>query len=348
MFLHLDMDYFFAQIEEKRHPEAEGLVVVICVFSGRTKDSGAVSTVNYEGREYGIKSGMPIINAKRLAPVGKSLFLPIDKEYYGAISAQINFLIRQECKKVVQSSIDEWNAEDDLAPKKAEVLKNKIKKELDLNCTIGVAPSVLGAKMAAALAKPDGLKTIDASEERKMIDESIVEKVPGIGPKTNQALQSLGVKQVKDLAKIDPIKLIEIFGRKSGTHLHNLGIGEYERELGPEKEQEEVSRIGTLSHETRDPQLILSKIDELEKEAKDWLMEMKKSYKSLSIIFITQDLKTHTKSMSFHNPKMWSQDITNEEKELVAAFLKENPANLRRVGIRFGGFLDRGGQTTLF
>ncbi len=341
------MDYFFAQIEEKRHPEADGLVVVVCVYSGRTKESGAVSTVNYLGRKYGIRSGIPIINAKKLAPPN-SIFLPVDKEFYSVISSQIDSIIRQECKKVVQSSIDEWNVDDNEAPKKAAILKNQIKKELGLTCSVGVAPSLLGAKMAATKSKPDGQLIIDKIQEKELIENSRVEKIPGIGPKTTEALGSIGVKQVKDISTIDPIKLIEIFGRKSGNWIHKIGSGDYVEELGQEKEQEGVSRIGTLSNETRNPQIILEKLYELDKEAKVWLMEMKKSYKTLSIIFITEDLKTHTKSISFHNPKIWSQDITNEEKELIMAFLNENSSNLRRIGIRFGNFINMGGQTTLF
>jgi DNA polymerase IV (DinB-like DNA polymerase) len=350
VYIHIDMDYFFAQIEEKRHPMAKGKIIVVCVYSGRTPDSGVVSTVNYLGRRFGIHSGMPIMQAKKLAPPADTVFLPVDKEYYAQISGYIDTVIRSHCKKVVQASIDEWNCadEDDKAAETGERIKESIKKETGLVCSIGVSPSLLGAKMAASKSKPDGFLVLDKSQEHEMISGSDIEKVPGIGGKTAEALRALGANLVKHIAKISPVVLVETFGRKSGAWLNGLGKGEYDGGLGEEKEQVEVSRIGTLKEKTRDPYMIMGKLDELESEAKEWLMGMKKSYKTVGIIFVTENLKTHTKSFSFRNPKGWNEDISKEKKALVDEFLAENPLEIRRVGIRFGNFMDLGGQTTLF
>jgi DNA polymerase IV (DinB-like DNA polymerase) len=342
------MDYFYAQVEEKRRPMAEGKIVVVCMYSGRTADSGAVATVNYAGREVGIKAGMPIALAKKRAPPADSIFVPADREYYALVSAQIDEIIRKMFGRVVQVSIDEWNVEEEDAAKKAPELKERIKKELDFTCSIGVAPSLLGAKMAASKSKPDGLLVLDEDSERKLIEDSDTEKVPGIGPKTAEALGQLGIRMVGDLKDADPITLVETFGKKTGAWLHHLGMGEYTKELGEEKEQEEVSRIGTLKERTREPAVMLDKLDELEKDAREWLMHMKKSYRTLSIIFVTEDMKIHTKSMSFRNPMPWNGDISKEKMELIRHFLEENPLEIRRIGIRFGNFMDLGGQTTLF
>ena len=348
MYLHLDMDYFYAQAEERRRPMMKGKIIVVCVYSGRTEDSGVVSTVNYPGREIGIKSGMPIAFAKKRAPPADSVFLPVDREYCERLSAEIDSVIRKSCAKVVQASIDEWNVEDEDAEAKAPVLKKEILDKTGLTCSVGVAPSLLGAKMAAGRRKPDGLAVLDRKAERKFIDESELGKVPGIGPKTEEALRALGAEKVRDIRKIDAMRLVEAFGRKSGAWLHDLGLGNYEAALGEEKPQEEISRIGTLKEKTRDPYLILGKLSELEKDAREWLMQMKRSYRTLSVIFITEDLRTHTKSVSFRNPKNWSEDVRKEQEMLVSEFLGENGMDVRRVGIRFGGLFDMGGQTTLF
>jgi len=341
------MDYFYAQVEEKRRPMTKGKIIAVCMFSGRTEDSGAIASVNYIGREAGVKAGMAIALAKKRVPPD-SLFLPVDREYYAEISMQIDDLIRKSCDRVVQASIDEWNIEDEEAIVKAPKLKEFVKKELGLTCSVGVAPSLLGAKMAASKSKPDGLLILDQETEKKLIEDSNPEKIPGVGPKTTEALEHLGVHKVKDLKGIEPIQLVETFGRKTGAWLHHLGQGEYVTELGEEKEQEGVSRLGTLKEKTRDDYIILEKIDELEREAKEWLMHMKKSYRTLTITFITDDMKTHTKSMSFKNPLPWNSDISKEKKELLEEFLNENNLLIRRVGIRFGNFMDLGGQTTLF
>lgn len=348
MYLHLDMDYFYAQAEERRRPMMKGKIIVVCVYSGRTEDSGVVSTVNYPGREVGIRSGMPISFAKKRAPPADSVFLPVDREYYEQLSARIDGIIRKACGKVVQASIDEWNVEDDEAEGKAPLLKKEILDLTGLTCSVGVAPSPLGAKMAAAKRKPDGLVVLDEEEERGFIEGSELGKVPGIGPKTEEALHALGAVRVKDLKGLDPVALVEMFGRKTGAWLRDLALGNYDSGLGDEKPQEEVSRIGTLKEKTRDPYFLLAKIGELEKDAKEWLMMMKRSYRTLSIIFITEDLKTHTKSVSFRNPKGWAESVKKEEELLIEEFLRENPKEIRRVGIRFGGLFDMGGQTTLF
>lgn len=342
------MDYFFAQIEEKRHPMSKDKIIIVCVYSGRTPDSGVVSTVNYIGRSLGIHSGTPIINAKRLAPPADSVFLPVDKEYYARISGYIDSIIRSDLKRTVQASIDEWNAEDEDAAGKAAKLKDSILKETGLVCSIGVAPSLLGAKMGASKSKPNGLIVLDAKGESDLISGSDIEKVPGIGEKTAEALRALGANKVKDISHIPAISLVEAFGRKAGAWLHALGKGDYSGDLGEEKGQEEVSRIGTLKDKTRDPYVILAKLDELKDEAKEWLMQMKKSYKTMSVIFVTEDLKTHTKSTTFRNPKTWEEDVNAETQSLVREFLAENALDVRRVGIRFGNFMDLGGQTTLF
>jgi nucleotidyltransferase/DNA polymerase involved in DNA repair len=202
--------------------------------------------------------------------------------------------------------------------------------------------------MAAGRKKPDGLSIMDSKEERKFIDDSDLEKVPGIGPKTKDALEELGAHKVRDLRKIDVMKLVEVFGRKSGAWLHDLSSGNYQSELGEEKPQDEISRIGTLKEKTRDPYILIGKIAELEKDAREWLMQMKKSYKTVTVIFITEDLKTHTKSVSFRNPKGWSENVRKEEELLIGEFLRENSMDIRRIGIRFGNLFDMGGQTTLF
>jgi DNA polymerase IV (DinB-like DNA polymerase) len=342
------MDYFYAQVEEKRRPMAKGKIIAVCMFSGRTADSGVVSTVNYLGREVGIHSGMPIALAKKRAPPADSIFLPVDREYYAEVSMQIDELVRKKCSKVVQASIDEWNCEDENSAQKASGLKELIKKELDLSCSIGVAPSLLGAKMAASKSKPDGLLILDQAAEKEMIGNSDVKKVPGIGDKTAEALAQIGIRKVHELEGADPIMLVESFGRKSGAWLHQLGMGNYVSELGEEKEQEEVSRIGTLKEKTRDRSMMIAKLDEIEGDAREWLMHMKKSFRTLSIIFVTEDMKIHTKSMSFRNPMPWNSDLSKEKNELIESFLTENGLLVRRIGIRFGNFMDLGGQTTLF
>lgn len=340
------MDYFFAQIEEIRNPEYKNKIIAVCIFSGRTEDSGVISTVNYEGRNVGIKSGMPIVNAKKLAKSG--IFLPADHKYYESISQTIDGLIRSNCTKVEKSSIDEWYAlaEDEVETGKR--IKLEILNSTNLTCTVGVAHSRLGAKMASDKAKPNGFLILGKEKERNLIDNSPVEKIIGIGPKTKDELNELGVKTVSDLRGLNQFILIEKFGKKTGAWLYNLGIGIYDSEIEERIEKGEFSRIGSLKENTREKGKILEKIVELEREAKEELKYSKKFYKTLTLIFITEDIKMHTKSRSFSKPRGEKETNLDEIKKLMSEFLDNERKEVRRVGVKFSGLVEMDGQTTLF
>jgi len=352
MILHVDMDYFFAQIEEKRHPEYEGKIIAVCVYSGRTETSGIVSTTNYLGRKYGIHSGMPIQDAMKKVPPADSVFLPVDRKEYERISMTIDSIIRKYSNNVEKRSIDEWylEIEDKIAEETANAIKNEIKKTMNFDCTVGGAPSWIGAKMATTSAKPNGLLLLDSFEENRMIDESTVSKIPGIGKKTSEMLTEIGVYKINDLRNVDPVQVIEIFGKKTGSWLVNLGKGNYESGL-PAKQNEvqnEISHIGTLKEKTREPYLITHKLFTLLGEPEEWMKKHAMNYKTITTIIITDDLKTHTKSLTFRKPKKPSESIRDELTTIILQFLAENNKEVYRIGIKFSNFVSMVGQTTLF
>ena len=152
--MHIDLDSFYASIEEVRNPSIKGKPIVICVYSGRTENSGAVSTSNYSARKLGIKSGMPIILAKRIAMNKEVVFLPVDIEYYKEVSDSIMNLIEEESDILEQVSIDEayidvtektsgnWNK----AIQVANTIKQKILSQEGLTASIGIASNKFVAK----------------------------------------------------------------------------------------------------------------------------------------------------------------------------------------------------------
>jgi len=341
------MDYFFAQAEEKRHPEYIGKIVVVCVYSKKTGDAGVVSTVNYEGRKRGIHSGQPIFQAKRKAPLD-AVFIPVDHGYYSLVSADIGKII-EKFGDAHQTSIDEWFIETkNMAEATARAAKQEVKAKIGITCSVGVAPSLLGAKMAADRCKPDGLLALDEENERKLIDDSDVDKIIGIGKKSAETLNNLSVFRVNDLKRIDPVLLVERFGKKTGSWLVALAEGRYHGLLMQEHdEQGEVSRIGTLENKTRDPSILLEKVTELEKDAKRWLRENNKFFRTLIITFVTEDMAAHSKSISFRKPRGWSDDNSAEERMLISQFLDESSLEIRRIGMKYFNFLDVSGQKTL-
>jgi DNA polymerase IV (DinB-like DNA polymerase) len=347
MFLHIDMDYFFAQIEERRHPEYIDKVVVVCVYSKKIGDSGVVSTVNYRGRKFGIHSGQPIARAKAKAPQD-SIFLPVDLEYYRKESEEIRDIVNKYGQGT-QVSIDEWLLEVlEIPEETARAIKSEILEKKGYSCSIGVAPSAIGAKMGSDHSKPDGLLLLDELKEAEFISNSKIKKVIGIGNKTAQILNEMGVISVKDLLDKDPVELVEKFGKKTGSFLINLAKGNFNNlmDYSP-KEQAEISRIATLEHPTRDENTLLMKLKTLEIDNKDWIKNNKKMYKTLTITFVCDDMDQKSKSLSFRNPKNWNEENDGSIKMLVRQYLEHDQRNIRRIGIKYSNFSDISTQKTL-
>ena len=161
--LHVDLDYFFAQVEEREHPEYKGRPVVVCVYSGRTPDSGAVSTANYIAREFKVKPGMPITFAKRYLKDQDAIFVPVNHSLYRVVSGDVMKIPRSFATEFEQVSIDEAyldvteRVQGDL--KSAEALARQLKEEVfrkrGLTCSVVVGSNKLVAKIAANERKPN-------------------------------------------------------------------------------------------------------------------------------------------------------------------------------------------------
>ena len=169
---HVDMDYFYAAIEERENPELRGKAVVVCMLSGRSELIGAVSTCNYIVREFGIRSGMPCSRAKKLNP--EAVFLPVRKEFYTLVSDRgMEILrsyadVRENGDAFEQISIDEafleitekTGGDFSLAFELGMQIKNEIKEKENLTCSVGIGPNKLISKMAFSVKKPDGITAV--------------------------------------------------------------------------------------------------------------------------------------------------------------------------------------------
>ncbi|MDY6959714.1 MAG: DNA polymerase IV, partial [Halobacteriota archaeon] len=234
IILHVDLNSFYASLEESRDERIRGKAVVICIFSGRTEDSGAVSAANYKARELGIRSGMSIVNAKRLAKdSAEVVFLPADREYYQTVSERIMEILEAEADLMQQVSVDEAyldiskrcsNSWDD-AKRISEEIKERIKREEDLTCSIGIGPNKLIAKMASKHRKPDGLTVVKEDEVADFLGGSPVSKLHGVGNKTTRVLSDLGIETVFELARADFMELEGAFGRNKAKVLHDKALG---------------------------------------------------------------------------------------------------------------------------
>ncbi len=245
--LHLDMDAFFAAIEQRDHPFLRGKPVII---GGAPEGRGVVSTCSYEARKYGIHSAMPMAKAQKRCP--HAVFFPLNGEKYAHVSRQLMALLRQFSPKVEPISVDEafidisgmerlFPSEEDLARK----LKEAVKQQLRLTCSVGVAPTKVFAKMASNMQKPDGLTIIRPDEIASKIHPLPVENLLGIGKSTTRALHHLGIRTIGDLARTPEAKLRKVFG-KNGPMMVQVARGELD---SPVLSLEELPMEKSVGHE---------------------------------------------------------------------------------------------------
>lgn len=342
----VDLDYFFAQIEEIRNPSIKDKPVVVCVYSGRSEDSGAVSTANYVARKYGVKSGIPIFQAKKKLENVDAVFLPVDYPFYEQISEEVMSILHSNADSFEQVGIDEAyldvsqkTGEDfENAKQLAQRIKNELKANLKLTCSVGVGLNKLIAKIAANQQKPDGLTIIKPEHAEAFLFSLPVSRLIGVGVKTTEKMQALGINTVDELAKYDVQKLIAVFGKALGTYFHNASLGLDSEPVQEKDEVESISRISTLKQNTRDLNLILGKTNQLCDYIHGVIMQQELVFKTVGIITIMADLSVHSRSQTLENPTAELETLKNVVKDLLEKLLSKTEQEVRRVGVKVSNF----------
>ncbi len=203
--LHIDMDAFFAAVEQQRRPELSGKPVVIG-GQGDPSRRGVVSTANYEARKFGVHSGMPLRTAYKLCP--QAVYLPVDYEAYSRISAVIKEVLREVSPIMEDVGIDEAYLEvtdsDDSDEAIARRIKEGIREKTGLTCSVGIAPNKLLAKIASDMQKPDGVTILRENDIESRFWPLAVRKLYGVGPKTEASLKEMGIETIGQLAATAP------------------------------------------------------------------------------------------------------------------------------------------------
>jgi DNA polymerase-4 len=295
--LHIDMDAFFAAVEQKRHPELAGKPVVVGGSGDPTK-RGVVSTASYEARKYGIHSAMPLRTAYRLCP--KAVFLPVDYKEYSGISAMVKEVLREFTPLLEDVGIDEAFLDisglDTGSEEIAERIKRRIKDRVGLTCSIGIAPNKLLAKIASDMKKPDGLTIISEKDVEGIIWPLPARKLPGIGPKTEVYLESVGINTIGDLAAKAREELIERFGQSYGQYLYETSRGIDDSPIVTHWEPKSMSREVTFQTDTDNWQTIARNLAELVAEVAGSLKEDSYLCRTVTIKIRFDDFKTYTRA----------------------------------------------------
>ncbi len=343
----VDLDYFFAQCEEKRNPLLKEKPVVVCVYSGRSEESGAVSTANYIARKYGVTSGIPIFLAKKKLKNEDAVFLPVDRKFYEEVSGMVMKILRSHADLFEKVGIDEAYLDVSQKTKgsfeEAKELAQKIKEEIQaqqkLTCSIGIGPNKLVAKIAADIQKPDGLTIVKPEQVEDFLSPLQVTRLIGVGRKTKMKMQTLGIETIGDLAKYDVQRLIEVFGKKLGTYFHNASIGVDEIPVQERGEVESISRISTLKEDTQDLKIILEKTNQLCDEVHEKLVQRELSFKSVGVVAVMIDMSVRSRSKTLENPTNDLEVFKKTVQELFERFFTETELEARRVGVKVSNFV---------
>jgi DNA polymerase-4 len=295
--LHVDMDAFFAAVEQRRHPELIGKPIVIGGDGDPTK-RGVVSTASYEARKYGIHSAMPLRHAYRLCP--EAVFLPVDYDKYVKASEKIKAILKSFTPLLEDVGIDEAFLDitdiDMESEAIARRIKDKIREEIGLTCSIGIGPNKLLAKIASDMKKPDGLTIISPEDIKKMIWPLPVRKLWGVGPKTEKRLHDVGIITIGDLASIPPEKLIEDFGQSYGNYLYEASRGIDESPLITHWEPKSMSRETTFQRDIDNWNVIAKNLADLTRDVVNSMKESGYQGKTVTIKIRFSNFETHTRA----------------------------------------------------
>ena len=353
---HIDFDYFYAQCEEIRSPELRSKPVCVCVFSDRGGDSGAIATANYTARKYGVKSGIPITFAKkRLEERKDAVFLPVDFDYYIEIS--------EKAMKIMKSNADvfEYVGKDEAyldvtkrvdgdferASHFAQQIKNSIRDEIKLGCSIGISPNKLISKIASDFKKPDGLTVIPPDKIDEFLEPLKIRTIPGIGKKTEERFLEMNLETILDLKKLDVFTLNKEFGRKSGTYIYNAVRGIDNEPVKEREARTQYSKIVTLKKDSKDYQFLSENIIKLCKEVHDIIIKNNKMFKSIGIHFVQSDLSSKSKSRMLRNPTSNLEELQKNADQLLKEALENQTTTIRRLGVKVAELSEVQGQSDI-
>ncbi|OHA62896.1 MAG: hypothetical protein A2748_01040 [Candidatus Wildermuthbacteria bacterium RIFCSPHIGHO2_01_FULL_45_20] len=339
IIIHLDMDYFFAQIEERENPRFKGKPVVVGADPMGGKGRGVISTCNYAARAFGLHSAMPISKAYALCP--QAIYLPVNGDYYAQVSAHIMKLIRKKTGKAAmeQVSIDEAYVDVSFLKSfaKVQTLAQELRKEIlgkeKLTCTCGVGPNKMIAKMACQAAKPNGWKVIKPAQCADFIERMDVEKIPGIGEKTAKILRESNLRTVADLRKISEHEMEDLFGSRGKT-MYQRVRGMDEEEVVSEHPVKSIGKEYTFEQDTRDPEMLLRVFESLAAQVAQELEDEKLWFRTITVVCRFSGFETHTKSKTLASSSRAGEILRAEAVKLLLRFITQYPKPIRLIGVR--------------
>ncbi len=317
MILHVDMDAFYASVEQRDRPELRSMPVIV---GGSAEGRGVVCAASYAARKFGVHSAMPAITAKRLCPDG--IFIPPRMSHYASISREIGAIFGDFTPLVEPLSLDEAfldvSGSRELfgdGPQIARQIKDRIQDELRLVASVGVAPNKFLAKIASDFDKPDGLTIVDPEKVQDFLDPLPVGRLWGVGKVTGGRFRDLGISTIADLRRLKQETLHDLFGEQ-GDHLWRLARGIDERNVVPDRKAKSISHETTFAVDIDDREILEAWLLELADQLGSRLRRSRKFGKVLHLKVRFSNFQTLTRSLTLDNQTNVTQEIFDASIEL--------------------------------
>jgi DNA polymerase-4 len=341
--LHLDLDAFFASVEQRDKPSLRGRPVVVGGVGGR----GVVATASYEARRYGVRSAMSTREARSRCP--HAAFLNARFPVYREASEAVMEVLRSVSPLVEPLSVDE--AFVDLATSDltsfdeaslrgfAERLRERVHEVTGgLTASVGIGTSKFIAKVASDLDKPDGLVIVAAGAERDLLRPMHVTVIPGVGPATAERLRRAGITTVTDLEEVSEAELVRLLGKAQGHGLHLLARAEDDRAVVPERETKSVSVEGTYDTDLTDPRLMAGLVTRQATHVAERLRKNGLSGRTITLKVRLHDFTTLSRSTTLAAPTDAGPTIARLARGLLGEL--DTTGGVRLLGVGVSGLAD--------
>ncbi len=348
---HMDMDAFFAAVEQRDNPQLKGKPVIIGADPKGGQGRGVVATCSYEARKFNIHSALPISIAYRRCPQG--IYLRGNHNKYREVSRQIFAILQDYTPDIQPVSIDE--AFMDLtgclsvggsALAVCRAIKNNIKTQVGLTASIGIAPNKMIAKIASDYNKPDGLLEIKPDQVLNFLWPLPIGKIWGVGKHTEKALHDMGIKTVGELAR-KPVEVLSKRFGSHGAHLHQLANGIDERPVVVDDEVKSVSNEHTFEHDTADQEEIIDKLLYLSEKVSRRLRKNDLKGKTVTLKIRLKVFQTFSRAETLDHRTNFSDTIYATALGLYRSFYRSG-MQIRLIGVRVANFEDPYVRDSLF
>ncbi|MBU5440041.1 DNA polymerase IV [Tissierella sp. MSJ-40] len=332
--IHMDMDAFFASIEQRDNANLRGKPVIV---GGAQYSRGVVATASYEARTYGIHSAMPISKAKQLCP--KGIFLPVNMKKYKEVSKEIHDILEKYSNIIEPISIDE--AFIDINNRDPIFIGRKIKddiwQELRLTSSIGISVNKFLAKLASDVNKPNGFTIIKEEEKLKFLCPLPVSKIWGVGPKTKKELNRLGIYTIGDIQSYDEKVLINLFGKR-GKEIFEFANGVDNRPVESQNMSQSLGEEETFEEDIDDIDLLLKKLAEYSFNLSQKLKLNGYLIKTITVKVKYYDFSIETRTISLTIPTNDSSIIFETSKYILTSKFKLSK-KIRLIGLSISNFI---------